>query len=128
MYILFTVGGEAVILTGGMLGWRFIRNLVFRIAHMAACVFVALEATVGILCPLTDWEHQLREAAGQTVDRDMTFIARLIRRVVYYDFPAWVFTAVYIAFGGLVVATIFIFPPRRSTNRRNSNRRNDKPQ
>ena len=38
-YLLFTVGGAAVILAGGLLGWRMIRNRLFRLLHLGSVVF-----------------------------------------------------------------------------------------
>jgi Protein of Unknown function (DUF2784) len=43
-YVSFAVGGEILILAGGLLGWRWVRNLPFRLVHLAAVVLVAVEA------------------------------------------------------------------------------------
>lgn len=110
-YVLFAVGGELLILLGWLRSWRWIRNLVFRIAHLAAVVLVAVEAVIGVLCPLTNWEYRLRLLAGQTVEEEIPFMARLVRGIIFYDFPAWVFTLTYILFALLVAATfIFVRP------------------
>jgi hypothetical protein len=112
-YVGFTVGGEALILTGALFRWKWVRNRVFRISHLASCLLVAVEAIVGVLCPLTDWEYTLRSKAGQSFDRDLTFIARIVHRIIFYDFPTWVFTAAYLGFGALVILTLLIVPPGR---------------
>jgi hypothetical protein len=112
-YVLFAVGGEALILFGWLLRWRWIRNLTFRIVHLASVVVVAVEALIGVLCPLTEWEYRLRVLAGQTVEDQIPFMARLVRRIIFYDFPAWVFTLTYILFALLVAATFLLVPPRR---------------
>ena len=65
-YVVFAVGGELIVLLGWLLGWRWIRNLAFRIVHLASVAVVAMEALIGVLCPLTDWEYRLRLLAGQT--------------------------------------------------------------
>ena len=93
---------------GAALSWRWIRNLPFRIVHLAACVLVAAEAILGALCPLTSWEYGLRERAGQHFENQIPLTARIVRSIIYYDFPPWVFTAAYIGFG-LIVALTFIF-------------------
>jgi hypothetical protein len=111
LYVGFTVGGEALILFGTFLRWRWIRNMTFRVIHVAACAFVAVEALVGVLCPLTEWEYSLRIMAGQRLERDLTFIARLVHSVIFYDFPSWVFLVCYIAFGGFVILTFVLIPP-----------------
>ena len=112
-YVLFAVGGELVVLLGWLLRWRWIRNLAFRIVHLASVVVVAVEALIKVLCPLTDWEYRLRLLAGQTVEEEIPFMARLVRRIIFYDFPAWVFTLTYILFALLVAATFLLVPPRK---------------
>jgi len=62
-FVLFVVGGFALILAGAALGWRWVRNRTFRYSHLAAIVFVAAESLVGMACPLTHWEHVLRRTS-----------------------------------------------------------------
>jgi hypothetical protein len=112
-YLLFTVGGEILILVGGALKWGWVRNTTFRIFHLAAVVYVSLEATVGLVCPLTELEYRLRQAAGQGVEEDISFVGRLIRELLFYEFPGWFFTLLYIGFGILVIGTLILLPPRR---------------
>ena len=112
-YVLFTVGGELLILLGALFRWSWIRQRTFRIVHLFSVLLVAGEALIGILCPLTEWEYNLRERAGQTVEREISFIARLLRAVIFYDFPWWVFLLLYTGFGLLVLITFFIIPPRK---------------
>ena len=54
--VLFIVAGLPAIWIGASCGWRWVRNFWFRVAHLAAIVFVAAEALLGIACPLTVWE------------------------------------------------------------------------
>jgi len=77
-YVLFAVGGELLILLGGLFRWVWIRNLTFRIVHLLAVVVVAVEALIGVLCPLTDWEYRLRLRAGQGIEEEIPFMARLV--------------------------------------------------
>ncbi len=98
-FVLFVVGGLAMIWVGAATGWAWVRNFWFRVAHLAAIVFVAAEAIAGIGCPLTLWEAQLRGS-----DTDKSFVARWVHRVLFYDFPEWVFTLAYIAFALAVAA------------------------
>jgi hypothetical protein len=96
------------------LSWRWVRNLPLRLAHLAAVVLVAVEALLGVVCPLTEWEYRLRELAGQHAERQLSFVARLVRAVIFYDFPAWVFTLAYVGFAAVVTGTFLLFPPRRA--------------
>lgn len=113
-YVIFAVGGEMLVLAGGLLGWRWIRNLPLRLVHLAAVALVAVEALLGAICPLTEWEYRLRVLAGQRTERQLSFVARLVRTVIFYDFPAWVFTVAYVGFAVLVAGTFALFPPQRA--------------
>jgi polyferredoxin len=102
------VGGLLATWAGLALRRRFARNPWFRGAHLAAIAFVVAEATFGFMCPLTTWEDALRG-----VSDGKGFIQRWIHAWLFWDWPAWIFTAIYLAFGALVAATWLRFPPRR---------------
>jgi hypothetical protein len=112
LYVLFAVGGLMVILLGALRQWAFVRNPLFRTMHLAAVGLVALEAALGIDCPLTVWEFDLRHLAGQPVEHNLSFVARLARLIIFYDLPHWVFTTMHIAFGVAVIATYIMIRPR----------------
>jgi hypothetical protein len=107
-FVAFVVGGLAAIWIGAALGWRWVRSFRFRVAHLAAICFVAAEAVLGIMCPLTLWEDALRGRASE-----MGFIARWIRGIMYYDLPLWIFTLAYVAFAIVVALTFWVVPPAR---------------
>jgi hypothetical protein len=111
-YVSFVIFGQLAILVGGLLRWKWIRNLPIRLVHLAAILVVVLEAWCGITCPLTTWEQELRERAGEATDRG-DFIATWVHQILFYDFPPWVFTTCYSAFGALVVLTLIFVPPKR---------------
>jgi hypothetical protein len=106
-FVLFVVGGLALVLVGAAAGWRWIRNRAFRYTHLAAIVFVAAEALVGVACPLTVWEYLLR---GGTPDGP-SFVGRWVSRLLYYDFPDWVFATAYVLFAIAVAVTLWRVPP-----------------
>jgi hypothetical protein len=110
-FVLFVVGGLALIWIGAMAGWPWVRNFRFRIAHLAAIVFVALESLAGIWCPLTVWEDALRGAAS-----DKSFIARWVHRLMFFQLPEWVFTVAYVLFAVMVALTMVLIPPRKKLN------------
>jgi hypothetical protein len=111
--VSFCVVGELAILAGALFRWRWIRNLAFRLAHLGLVLYVAGESILGITCPLTDWEYHLRLAAGQRGEQNISFVGRLIRGLIFYDFPPAFFTAMYVGFGALVLATCVFVRPRR---------------
>jgi hypothetical protein len=105
--VLFVVTGLPLIWLGAAAGWRWVRNFWFRSAHLAAILFVAAEALLGLVCPLTEWEDRLR---GGPVS-GAGFIARWVHRLLYWDFPPRVFAAVYVAFALAVLATFLLVRP-----------------
>jgi hypothetical protein len=110
-YVAFVVLGLLVILTGGLLRWRFVRNFWFRIVHLAMILIVVVEALLGIICPLTTWEYNFRVAAGQQNVSDVSFVARLIHQVMFFEFPPIVFLIGYCLFGLAVVVSWWLLPP-----------------
>lgn len=106
-FVLFVVGGFALILAGAALGWQWVRNRAFRYTHLAAIVLVAAEALIGMACPLTVWEHVLR----RTSPDGPSFVARWVSRLLYYDLPEWAFATAYVVFASAVAVTLWLIPP-----------------
>ena len=112
LFILFVVGGLPMIWVGAWLGVRFVRNIWFRITHLAAILFVIGESFLGISCPLTILEDRLRQ-----LETNESFIKRWLHRIIFYDFPESILTMVYIIFALLVAATFILVPPNRHNSR-----------
>ena len=110
LFVLFVVAGQALILTGWIISWRWTRNPLFRVAHLAAIGVVVGEAWIGMVCPLTTLEYELRNSAGQTA-HEMSFIGYWLNRLMFYTAPEWVFTLVYSLFALVVVMTFVFYPP-----------------
>mgnify|MGYP001825843989 FL=1 len=110
LFVVFVVAGLLLVLAGGFLGWRWVRNPRFRLAHLCAIGVVVLQSWLGVICPLTVWEMEFRARAGDTVYAG-SFIAHWLQELLYYQAPDWVFTAAYSAFGLLVVLSwVFVRP------------------
>ncbi|MGD0656029.1 MAG: DUF2784 domain-containing protein [Thermoguttaceae bacterium] len=107
----FIVMGMAAILLGIVLKWRWVRNFWFRTIHLAMIAVVVEKAILSVSCPLTDWENQLREMAGETV-REGTFIGRMLHGVLFWDVSSGTLTIVYYLFGLAVLVVFFFAPPR----------------
>src|SRR5262245_52344323 len=103
-YVAFVVLGELVILLGILCRWNWVRNAWFRMIHLAAILIVAAEAVLGIECPLTRWEYQLRVFAGER-GRAGSFMGELLQSLIFFDQPEWVLRLGHVAFALLVVAT-----------------------
>jgi hypothetical protein len=116
-YVMFVIVGFILILMGIPLGWKWVRNLWFRIAHLAAIAGAALEAILGINCPLTVLEFSLRYGVSPA-GRRVSFVGELVDSLLYYDAPLWLFTIIYVAFALLVAITFVLAPPSRKGQRR----------
>jgi hypothetical protein len=110
--VLFVVGGLVGVVAGNFFGWRFVNAWWFRVAHLAAIAVVVAQAWLGIVCPLTTLESWLRTQAGEAA-YETSFIEHWLTRLLFYDAPAWAFTAAYSLFGLAVVAAWWRFPPGR---------------
>jgi hypothetical protein len=111
-YVIFVILGFILILAGIFFKWKWIRNLWFRMIHLAAIAGVALEALLGINCPLTALEFSLRYGVSPS-DKRLSFVGGLVDSVLYYDAPAWLFTIIYVGFALLVAITFIMAPPTR---------------
>lgn len=110
--VAFVVFGQIAILIGAWRHWRWIRNFRFRAAHLALLLFIALQAWLGQLCPLTIWEQDLRERAGQDAYAG-SFVEHWLSRLIFFDAPWWAFVAAYTAFAALALACWRWVPPQR---------------
>ena len=115
LVVAFIIGGTAYIWIGARLQWPGVRSPMFRYAHLGVMLFVAAEALLGVVCPLTLWEDLLRDGTPRS-----SFIAHWVRRLIYYDLPAWVFTTAYVALAIALIITLIRVPPRRIGHRGDS--------
>ena len=111
VYVAVVVFGLAAILVGVWQGWAWVRNFWLRTIHLLMIAVVAFQAIVGITCPLTTWEYQLRVAAGDT-GQPGTFVGRMVHYVLFFQLPHWVFTLGYVMFGAAVLLTFLLAPPK----------------
>jgi hypothetical protein len=110
-YVSFIVLGLVAILLGVMLKWNWVRNIWFRAIHLIAIGIVVGESIVGVPCPLTVWEAQLRKLAGQTAYAG-DFLGHWAHRLIFFRADPWVFTLIYTLFGTVVLAAFILAPPR----------------
>ena len=105
--VVFIVGGLILTWVGALASWAWVRNPWFRYLHLGAIAFVALEAIIGMTCPLTEWEDALRGGGSGE-----SFVGRWVRYFLYYRAPEWVFTALYVAWTAATLLTLRLVPPR----------------
>jgi hypothetical protein len=111
-FIAFVLLGLVLTWVGYFAGWRWVRSFGFRATHLAAIAFVVIQAYFGIVCPLTSFENNLRERAGQVAYGERGFIHHWLHNLIFFDAPSWVFTLCYTLFGLLVLGTLVLAPPR----------------
>ena len=110
LFIAFVVFGLILIITGLAGQWRWVRNPWFRFLHLGAIGIVVVQSWLGVVCPLTTWENNLRERAGDVAYAG-SFIQHWLHKLIFYQADAWVFTLVYTAFAALVVLAWYLAPP-----------------
>lgn len=110
--VAFVVLGTVLILMGAWRRWRWVHGFSWRLTHVLLMAFVALQAWLGALCPLTIWEQGLRRRAGQAAYSE-SFIEHWLSRLIFFEAPWWAFVAAYTAFALLVTGLWFWVPPRR---------------
>jgi hypothetical protein len=69
--------------------WRpaFWDRWIFRTTHLAGILFVAAMPLLGLLCPLTEWEYQLRSHFQAGSGQSGSFIIDWLEKLVYPDVP-----------------------------------------
>ena len=118
-FIAFVVFGLILIIAGLVRGWRWVRNPWFRFIHLGAIGIVVIQAWLNVICPLTIWENNLREKAGEAIYAG-SFIQHWLHDLIFYQAEAWVFTLSYTAFAALVVLVWYLAPPSSFPRRRES--------
>ncbi|MFC3550450.1 DUF2784 domain-containing protein [Lysobacter cavernae] len=111
--VAFVVLGAVAILVGGWRRWRWVRGFRWRLVHLLLMAFIAVQAWLGALCPLTVWEQALRSRAGQAAYQT-SFIEHWLSRLIFFEAPWWVFVAAYTGFAALVLLAWFRVPPQRA--------------
>jgi hypothetical protein len=136
-YVGFVVVLVPVIVLGGLLKWKWVRNFWLRVVHFIMMGVVIVETVFGVTCPLTTWETNYRMAAGQiAVKRDELgnpiphgegyveiapteamsedFVARCLRGVLFFpeNVSQETLNLFYYGFGAMILITLFLVPPR----------------
>lgn len=87
----FITAGLILIPIGYYRHWAWVRKRRLRLLHASLMVFVALEALLGIACPLTSLESTLREQKAPDY-----FLADLVHQLLYWNTPPELFLVLYV--------------------------------
>lgn len=117
LFVAYNLFGLAAIWVGAFLRCSFVRNRWFRGTHLAAMGVVVGESLLGIFCPLTRWEFELRRLAGVQGENAGSFMHHWAQELLYFDISPYIFTVTYFVFFALMLATVWLVPVH--WNRRN---------
>ena len=112
----FIVGGFVLIVIGGALKIQLVRYPWFRLTHLGLIAFIAGEAWLGMVCPLTRLEQALGILAGQPAYIE-TFTEHWLSHLLFFHGPPWVFTAVHSLAALTILISWFAVPPCWQTAR-----------
>lgn len=109
LVIIFIISLYFLIPYGYSKNWKFAKNYKIRLAHLMLIFFITLETFLGIICPLTTLENDLR---GQLYSE--TFISFWISKVIYWDLPTTFFIVVYTIFLIFAIILWLKFLPKKN--------------
>ena len=104
--VIFITFGFFLIPIGYKSNWIWVKNFKLRICHCGMMLCITLEALLGITCPLTSIENNLRG-----IDKTTSFISYWINQIIYWDLPSQFFIILYCA---VLIWTFLLwkfFPP-----------------
>lgn len=108
LIIAFNLFGLVAVPLGAWRGWSFVHRPVWRLAHIASLGVTALQAALGRLCFLTEWQ-----ALSEDQTRPEPLIMGWVNAMIYWPLPLWVFTLIYLLVFAYAVAMLWIVPLRR---------------
>ena len=103
----FVALGLVVIPFGYKFGWSWVRNRRLRISHALVMGFITAETIVGLTCPLTILEYELRGDSSP-----QSFVGHWIQQILYWDLPHETFIILYFMCFAWVIFLWKSFPPR----------------
>jgi hypothetical protein len=103
----FIALGLLLIPIGRLRAWHWVHHRRLRILHAGLMVFVALEAVIGMTCPLTTLEAYLRGSQAHE-----SFWAEQISRLLFWHLPLSFFLILYLACAAWVIWLWFFCRPR----------------
>jgi hypothetical protein len=113
LFVGFVVWVEGLILLGVVLGWQWIFDPILRLSHIGLVGFVGVQDLLGRVCPLTTWEIQLREKAGQSPSRK-PFIGRMVHALLMCDLDERTQRRIRLSFAVVVAVTFLVVFPKFS--------------
>lgn len=107
--VAYVVLGFVAIWLGFLARQAWVRNFTFRATHLLIMGVVAFQSAIGVACPLTVWEGDLRQLANQGRPYEESFVEHWLSEVIFIDEINFVL-AYCLFFGALVASMIFVRP------------------
>ena len=107
LIIFFIISLFALVPYGYYKNWIWVRSKKIRYTHLFLMTFVTIESFLGIICPLTILENNLR---GKMTNQ--TFISKYLSKIIFFNFPSSVFLVLYIIAFLIAVYLSLKYPPK----------------
>jgi hypothetical protein len=112
LYVLGVLVPIPLIVIGSWYDWKWVRLLWLRRVHACMMLLVVLEAFIGMICPLTEWETAIRAKGPGGNIYPKGFIAALVAKLLFSDFELWVYTLLYIVTALIIIDLYILIPPK----------------
>ena len=117
-FVVFVVLGFVFIWIGHYFKFKCVQNAKFRTCHMLSMGLVLCESLIGTICPLTEWENELRLKGGQNQIYETSFVKDWVHKIMFFDFSERTFMIIYVGFFLLMLLTFWIIPPKIDLKRK----------
>ena len=106
LIIIFVVSLFIFIPVGYKFNWKFLKNKIIRVVHISLMTIVTIESLIGVHCPLTVLENKFRGVLYHT-----SLISRILKEIVFWQFPSYFFLIAYILSLFLTIFLWWRYPP-----------------
>jgi hypothetical protein len=111
-FVIFVIFGFVFIWIGYHFKLKWVQNAKFRTIHILVMGFVLCESLIGMICPFTEWENDLRLKGGQSQTYETSFVKDWVYRIMFFDFSERTFMTIYALFFILMLLTFWKIPPK----------------
>ena len=88
--------------------WKWVKKLKLRLIHLGLMTLITIETIIGITCPLTVIENNLR---GIYISN--SFFSSLVSKIIFWELPRLFFLILYILCLFWTIFIWFRFPPEK---------------
>ena len=107
LIVIFIISLLILVPYGYYKKWIWVSSKKVRYTHVFLMSFVTIESFLGNICPLTVLENNLRG-----VITNQTFVSKYLSKIIFFNFPSYVFLTLY--FTGFLIVIYFClkYPPK----------------